>query len=171
MTATNMLVDYDARIHQALAYCLKQTNLPLPNKLTGKVRDIYSLGEQMLIISCDRQSAFDRVLAHVPFKGQVLNLVSTWWFKKTAHLVPNHLISIPDPNVMLVKKCQVFPIEVIVRGYITGTTNTSLWTHYARGERRYCGIDLADGLQKNQARPKKHCMIDPFLLPKLLAKA
>jgi phosphoribosylaminoimidazole-succinocarboxamide synthase len=85
--------------------------------------------------------------------------VSAWWFDKSRHIVPNHLISVPHPNVSVVTACEVFPIEVIVRGYITGTTDTSLWTHYAKGERTYCGNILAEGLRKNQRLEK------PMLTP------
>jgi phosphoribosylaminoimidazole-succinocarboxamide synthase len=80
----------------------------------------------------------------------VLNLTSAWWFEQTKNLVPNHVIAIPDPNVIIAKKCTVFPIEFVVRGYITGTTETSLWTQYQRGIREYCGLSFSEGLQKNQ---------------------
>jgi len=103
----------------------------------------------VVMISTDRQSAFDRVLAAIPYKGAVLNSVSAWWFKKTEHLFPNHLISTPDPNVSIVEKCTVFPVEFVVRGYITGTTDTSLWTVYNNGDREYCGNTLPEGLKKN----------------------
>lgn len=135
---------------EVIAHCLKQTNLPLGKKTTGKVRDIYDLGDKVILISTDRLSAFDRQIALIPNKGQVLNSVSAWWFQQSAHLVPNHLLAIPDPNVMIVRKCEVFPIEFVVRGYITGTTDTSLWKQYSQGVRNYCGIDFPEGLQKNQ---------------------
>ena len=111
------------------------------------------------MISTDRQSAFDRVLAAIPYKGAVLNSVSAWWFKKTEHLFPNHLISTPDPNVSIVEKCTVFPVEFVVRGYITGTTDTSLWTVYNNGDREYCGNSLPEGLKKNDKLDK------PMLTP------
>src|SRR6185437_878690 len=107
----------------------------------------------------DRQSAFDRVLASVPFKGQVLNLTSAWWFEKTEHIIPNHVITIPDPNVTIAKKCSVFPVEFVVRNYVTGTTSTSLWTQYKDGVRNYCGNVLAEGMRKNQKLEK------PILTP------
>ena len=107
----------------------------------------------MVLITTDRQSAFDRVLAAIPFKGQALNLTSAWWFEQTRHIVPNQVLSIPDPNVTIAKKCTVFPIEFVMRGYITGTTSTSLWTVYDSGRRHYCGNDLPDGLVKNQKLP------------------
>jgi phosphoribosylaminoimidazole-succinocarboxamide synthase len=146
--------DYSSQISQALPYCLTETDFQLGQKYRGKVRDTYDLGDKLLLITTDRQSAFDRVLASVPFKGQVLNLISAWWFEQTQHIIPNHLIALPDPNVTIAKKCKVFPVEFIVRGYITGSTSTSLWTQYNKGIRNYCGIDLPEGLIKNQKLAK-----------------
>jgi phosphoribosylaminoimidazole-succinocarboxamide synthase len=120
------------------------------SKKAGKVRDQYDLGDKVALITTDRQSAFDRVLASIPFKGQVLNLTSAWWFDQTKDIIPNQVIDVPDPNVTLAKKCDVFPIEFVVRGYITGSTSTSLWTVYNNGNRTYCGNDLPEGLVKNQ---------------------
>jgi phosphoribosylaminoimidazole-succinocarboxamide synthase len=114
------------------------------------VRDQYDLGNKVALITTDRQSAFDRVLASVPFKGQVLNLTSAWWFEQTKDIIPNHVIDVPDPNVTLAKICDVFPIEFVVRGYITGSTSTALWTVYNNGDREYCGNTLPEGLVKNQ---------------------
>lgn len=144
---------YTDRIRQELGNCLVETNLPQGKKLTGKARDRSDLGDRMVLITTDRQSAFDRVLAAIPFKGQVLNMTSAWWFEQTRHIVPNHVLSIPDPNVTVARKCSVFPIEIVVRGYITGSTNTALWTVYESGQRSYCGNDLPDGLVKNQKLP------------------
>ena len=144
---------YADRIRQQLGNCLIETNISQGEKFIGKVRDRYDIGDRMVLITTDRQSAFDRVLAAIPFKGQVLNMTSAWWFEQTRHIVPNQVLSIPDPNVTIAKKCTVFPIEFVVRGYITGTTNTSLWTVYQSGQRRYCGHDLPDGLMKNQKLP------------------
>lgn len=141
---------YRSIISSASDNCLTETDLPLPDKKRGKVRDSYSLDEAMVFVTTDRQSAFDRVLASIPFKGQVLNLTSAWWFEKTAHIIPNHLISVPDPNVTIGKRCSVFPIEFVVRGYITGTTDTSLWTQYNSGVRNYCGVPLPEGMKKNE---------------------
>ena len=118
------------------------TSLGSGQKKTGKVRDQYDLGDKIALITTDRQSAFDRVLASIPFKGQVLNLTSAWWFDKTKDIIPNHVIDIPDPNVTLAKKCDVFPIEFVIRGFITGSTSTSLWTVYNNGDREYCGNAL-----------------------------
>jgi phosphoribosylaminoimidazole-succinocarboxamide synthase len=150
MTVTTIENDYSDLIRPALGNCLVETNFTFGKKYVGKVRDTYDLGDKLILITTDRQSAFDRVLAAVPFKGQALNLTSAWWFEKTEHLVPNHVLAIPDPNVTIAKKCTVFPIEFVVRGYITGTTSTSLWTHYNNGARDYCGNVLPEGLVKNQ---------------------
>ena len=141
---------YKDRIKAELNNTLTETNLPNGSKKTGKVRDQYDLGDKVALITTDRQSAFDRILASVPFKGQVLNLTSAWWFDQTKDIIPNQVIDIPDPNVTLAKKCDVFPIEFVVRGYITGSTSTSLWTVYNNGNRTYCGNDLPEGLVKNQ---------------------
>lgn len=149
MTAT-IINDYSEEIRHALPYCLTETHLNIGKKYQGKVRDTYDLADKLLLITTDRQSAFDRVLASVPYKGQVLNLTSAWWFEKTEHIIPNHVIAIPDPNVTIAKKCRVFPIEFVVRGYITGTTSTSLWTQYQKGVRDYCGNHLPEGMKKNQ---------------------
>jgi len=119
-------------------------------KYVGKVRDVYTNDSFVIIVATDRQSAFDRLLAAIPFKGQVLNLTSRWWFEKTRWIVPNHFLSSPHANVSICKKCTVFPIEFVMRGYITGTTSTSMWTNYLKGVRNYCGHILPEGLQKNQ---------------------
>ena len=140
---------YYQEINENLTNTLQETSISAPNKKVGKVRDAYFFNEKVVMISTDRQSAFDRVLAAIPYKGAVLNSVSAWWFKKTGHLFPNHLISTPDPNVSIVEKCDVFPVEFVVRGYITGTTETSLWTVYSGGDREYCGNNLPEGLKKN----------------------
>jgi phosphoribosylaminoimidazole-succinocarboxamide synthase len=141
---------YKDRIKAELNNTLTETNLPSGFKKAGKVRDQYDLGDKVALITTDRQSAFDRVLASIPFKGQVLNLTSAWWFDQTKDIIPNQVIDVPDPNVTLAKKCDVFPIEFVVRGYITGSTSTSLWTVYNNGNRTYCGNDLPEGLVKNQ---------------------
>lgn len=146
-TATENYLD---ALRAALPYRLTETDFSFGKRYQGKVRDTYDLGDRLLLVTTDRQSAFDRVIAAVPYKGQVLNLTSAWWFEQTESLVPNHLIAVPDPNVMIAKKCQVFPIEFVVRGYITGTTSTSLWTQYNKGVRDYCGIQFPEGLKKNQ---------------------
>jgi len=120
----------------------------------GKVRDLFSLPDgRRLLVATDRLSAFDRVLTVVPFKGQVLNELSAFWFERTADISPNHLLTVPDPNVSLVRECTPLPVEVIVRGYITGVTKTSLWTLYAAGERHVYGYTLPEGLRKNDPLP------------------
>src|SRR5665213_1095951 len=137
MTATTMHTTYHDFIKAALPHSLVTTDFTFGTKYRGKVRDTYDLGDKLLLITTDRLSAFDRHLANIPYKGQVLNLVSAWWFEQTAHIVPNHLLTVPDANAVLAKKCRVFPIEFVVRGYITGTTNTALWTQYNNGVRNY----------------------------------
>lgn len=125
--------------------------LPHFEKLyVGKVRDMYVCRDVVVIVTCDRQSAFDRQLASVPFKGMVLNQVALWWFHQTASLVPNHVIASPHPNVTVARRCDVFPVEFVVRAYATGSTSTSLWTNYEKGVRSYCGHVLPDGLRKNE---------------------
>ncbi|AEC02084.1 phosphoribosylaminoimidazolesuccinocarboxamide synthase [Parasphaerochaeta coccoides] len=142
---------YKEKILRHIDWTLTETNLPYPNRKVGKVRDRYDLGNgRLLFVTTDRQSAFDRVLASIPFKGQVLNMVSAWWFARTKDIIGNHLLSTPDPCVTISRACTVLPIEFVVRGYITGSTDTSLWTHYKKGERTYCGVNFPDGLKKNQ---------------------
>ncbi len=122
-------------------------------KLSGKVRDIYARGGQRVLITTDRVSAFDRVLGVIPYKGQVLNQLSAWWFEQTRDVVGNHVVAVPDPNVTIGREAELLPVEVVVRGYITGVTTTSLWYLYERGERRPYGISLPDGLRKNDPLP------------------
>jgi len=141
---------YGERIRAALDDCLVETSLWPSGKQRGKVRDRYDRGDRLVLVTTDRQSAFDRVLAAIPFKGQVLNQTSAWWFEQTRHLIPNHVLAVPDPNVTIARRCDVFPIEFVVRGYITGTTSTSLWTVYRDGARSYCGNELPEGLRKNE---------------------
>jgi phosphoribosylaminoimidazole-succinocarboxamide synthase len=143
------------QLRELLPIALDRTNLPLPNKQTGKVRDWYDLpGGKRLIVTTDRLSAFDHILARVPYKGQVLNQLSAWWFEQTCDVIPNHLISVPDPNASIVTKVEPLAIEVIVRGYITGVTTTALWYRYSIGERNIYGYDFSEGLKKNQALPE-----------------
>ena len=149
MNAIESTKHYKSRIKAELNNTLTETSLTSGTKRTGKVRDQYDFGDRVALITTDRQSAFDRVLASIPFKGQVLNLTSAWWFDQTKDIIPNQVLDVPDPNVTLAKKCEVFPIEFVVRGYITGSTSTSLWTVYNNGDRIYCGNDLPDGLLKN----------------------
>jgi phosphoribosylaminoimidazole-succinocarboxamide synthase len=139
----------------AIPHALLRVDLPeLGPRLEGKVRDIYRLGEQRVLITTDRVSAFDRVLGAIPFKGQVLNQLSAWWFEQLKGVVPNHVVSIPDPNVTLAREAESLPVEVIVRGYITGVTSTSLWTLYRQGVERPYGLELPPGLHKNDPLPE-----------------
>ncbi|HIA29189.1 MAG TPA: phosphoribosylaminoimidazolesuccinocarboxamide synthase, partial [Candidatus Marinimicrobia bacterium] len=139
------MTDYTKIIAADLGNCLTETKLSNGKKYRGKVRDSYELEDRLILITTDRQSAFDRILAAIPFKGQVLNQTSAWWFEQTKEIISNHVINVPDPNVTVAKKCTVFPIEFVVRGYITGSTSTSLWTVYNSGDREYCGNVLPDG--------------------------
>ncbi len=132
---------------------LESIDLPLGPRIQGKVRDIWQLGSQRLIVTTDRQSAFDRVLGTIPYKGQILTAMAVWWFERTGDVIANHLISRPDPNTLLVRGAQVWPVEMVVRGYITGVTDTALWTNYAQGRRRIYGLDFPEGLHKNQRLP------------------
>ncbi len=122
----------------------------LGTKKAGKVRDIYEQPDQLILVTTDRHSSFDRIIAYVPWKGAVLNLLSEWWFEKTKDIMPNALIAIPDPNVTVAKKLKPLPIEVVVRGYITGVTDTSLWSLYQKGQRDFGNFTLPEGLKKNQ---------------------
>ena len=134
---------------------LEGTSLPFPNKTSGKVRDWYDLPDgKRLIVTTDRLSAFDKVLAAVPYKGQVLNQLSAWWFEQTADIIPNHIVSLPDPNAAVVHVAEPFLVEVIVRGYITGVTSTALWYRYSLGERDIYGYRFPEGLQKNARLPE-----------------
>lgn len=139
------------KILDSIPLALKTVNIPsLGKKYQGKVRDFYLLGNKRVIITTDRLSAFDKVLGCFPFKGQALNQLSQFWFEKTKNVIPNHMISTPDPNVMVVRNCTLIPIEMVVRGYITGVTNTSIWGSYEKGERVIYGIKFPEGLRKNQ---------------------
>ncbi len=141
----------NAIIKDQLSNTLNETDLPLPGeKYQGKVRDNYSYAGRRVIIVTDRISAFDRVLGTIPFKGQVLNQLAAFWFEKTKHSVPNHMLSVPDPNVMVTKLCDSLPVEMVVRAYITGVTTTSAWYNYEKGVRNFCGNLLPEGLRKNQ---------------------
>jgi phosphoribosylaminoimidazole-succinocarboxamide synthase len=139
---------------------LRDVDLYLPDRREGKVRISYALsGNRRVFVTTDRLSAFDRVIASVPFKGQVLNQLSAWWFAETAAIVPNHVISVPDPNVTIARAAHPLPVEVVLRGHITGVTSTSLWAHYEAGGRSMYGHRFPDGLRKNTALP------DPIVTP------
>ncbi|KKS24466.1 MAG: Phosphoribosylaminoimidazole-succinocarboxamide synthase [Candidatus Nomurabacteria bacterium GW2011_GWC2_41_8] len=130
---------------------LEKTNFKnLGEKYVGKVRDVYNQDDKVILISTDRYSAFDRNLALIPCKGQVLTQVSKFWFENTKDIVQNHVIDFPDPNVVVGKKCAVLPVEMVVRGYITGVTGTALWILYQKGQRDFGDFVLPDGMKKNQ---------------------
>jgi phosphoribosylaminoimidazole-succinocarboxamide synthase len=134
---------------------LDDIELPLADRRTGKVRVSYALtGNRRLFVTTDRLSAFDRIIACVPFKGQVLNQLSMWWFDHTRDVVANHALATPDPNVLVARAAEPLPVEVIVRGHITGVTDTALWTRYAAGERTIYGHRFPDGLRKNTPLPE-----------------
>jgi phosphoribosylaminoimidazole-succinocarboxamide synthase len=144
-----------ARLIAAIPYCLKTTELPLPRKYPGKVRDTYDLGDgRLLLLTTDRQSGFDRMLGAIPFKGQVLNRTSLYWFEQTRDIVANHVLSSPHANALLARKCRVLPIEFVVRGYLTGSTDTAIWTKYQHGERAFGGHVLPDSMRKNERLPE-----------------
>ncbi len=134
-----------------LAHTLSSTSLDfLGEKYKGKVRDVYTQGAEIVLISSDRQSAFDYDWCTIPLKGQVLNQLSNWWFEKVQHVMPTHVVSVPDPNVTVAKKLKMIKFEVVVRAYLTGSTSTSAWVNYQNGNRNFCGNPLPDGMKKNQ---------------------
>src|SRR3989344_258057 len=134
---------------------LKATDFQnLGEKKTGKVRDIYVQDEKLILVSTDLHSSFDRIIAHIPHKGAVLNLASAFWFEKTKDIIANHVLAIPDPNVTVAKKVKPLAVEAVVRGFVTGTTDTSIWTRYQKGERSFGGLTLPDGLTKNTKLPE-----------------
>lgn len=122
-------------------------------KQQGKVRDFYVLDGKRVLITTDRQSAFDVILGHIPHKGEVLNQLSEFWFKKTKNIIPNHMLEVPDPNVMVVKDTKPILVEMVVRGFMTGVTVTAIWPSYQRGERIIYGVKFPDGLKKNDKLP------------------
>jgi phosphoribosylaminoimidazole-succinocarboxamide synthase len=154
MATPHAAVD-DTALRAQLAKTLDKTDFPaLGAKYEGKVRDCYTKGGRRTLIVSDRLSAFDVVLGTIPFKGQVLNQMAAHWFEITKDVVPNHVISVPDPTVMIATECQLLPVEFVMRAYITGVTSTSIWTHYKNGARTFCGHDLPEGMKKNQKLPK-----------------
>lgn len=151
----------------ALAGCLTDAEFPeLPNFQRGKVRDSYDLPDgRRIMVATDRQSAFDIVLAAVPYKGQVLNETARFWFERTGDICPNHVVDYPDPNVAVAKRLDMLPVEMVVRDYLTGSTETSIWPMYERGERVMYGHEFPEGLVKNQKLP------DTILTPTTKAEA
>ena len=148
-------------------YALSDATIPeLPGHHHGKVRDSYDLpGGRRLLIATDRLSAFDRILTAVPFKGQVLTQTARFWFETTADICPNHVIDYPDPNVLLAKRLSILPVEIVVRGYLAGTTGTSILTLYNQGRREMYGARFPDGLRPNQA------LAQPIITPTSKADA
>ena len=142
-------------IRAAIPLVLTEAHFPeLPNYYRGKVRENYDLPDgRRILISTDRQSAFDQVLAAVPFKGQILTQTARFWFEATADICPNHVLDYPDPNIVVGKRLTMLPVEMVVRDYLTGSTDTSIWTMYKGGKRTVYGITLPDGLKKNDKLP------------------
>ncbi|HXU81156.1 MAG TPA: phosphoribosylaminoimidazolesuccinocarboxamide synthase [Polyangia bacterium] len=145
----------DDVIRAQLTKTLEKTSFPsLGSKYEGKVRDCYTRDGKRIIVVTDRISAFDVVLGTIPFKGQVLNRIAAHWFELTKELVPNHVLSVPDPQVTVAVECQLLPVEFVMRSYLTGVTSTSIWSHYQKGDRVFCGHPLPDGMRKNQRLEK-----------------
>lgn len=127
----------------------------LPGRYNGKVRENYDLPDgNRIIIATDRLSAFDVILTAIPFKGQVLTQTARHWFEQTADICPNHVVSYPDPNVVIGTRLDILPVEIVVRGYLAGTTSTSILTKYRNGERAMYGIVLPDGMKDNEKLPQ-----------------
>lgn len=136
-----------ATLRAQLPHTLRETDLPaLGQKYRGKVRDTYRKGDRLTLVTSDRLSAFDHVLTTIPFKGELLNRLSAFWFEKTRHVAPNHLIDVPHPNVAVAHACQAIPVEVVIRGYLTG----SLWRDYQKDRRTAYGITFDEGMKKDQ---------------------
>jgi phosphoribosylaminoimidazole-succinocarboxamide synthase len=152
----------DATILKAHAHqVLRDATIPeLPRHYRGKVRDNYDLPDgRRILIASDRLSAFDRILAAIPFKGQVLTQTARFWFEATRDICPNHVLDYPDPNVVVGRRLEILPVEVVVRAYLAGTTATSILTLYKAGHRHMYGVHLPDGLRENQQLP--HPIITP----------
>ena len=148
-------------LHAQLPLTLKQTDLPsLGQQYRGKVRETYRQGDTLILVTTDRLSAFDHILTTIPFKGEVLNQLSAFWFERTKHICPNHVLDVPDPNVTVARACQPFAIEVVVRGYLTG----SLWRDYQKGSHTAYGLPFPDGLRKDEAFP------EPIITPSTKAE-
>lgn len=138
-----------ASAHQVLREAIDPD---LPGLYRGKVRDNYDLPDgRRILVTSDRLSAFDRVLCCIPFKGQVLNGVARWAFEHTADICPNHVLDYPDPNIVVGRRLTILPVEIVVRGYLAGTTSTSILTMYRAGRREMYGQRLPDGLAAHQA--------------------
>ncbi|MCY3790901.1 MAG: phosphoribosylaminoimidazolesuccinocarboxamide synthase [Gemmatimonadetes bacterium] len=149
------------QIQSQLDNCLLEAKFPQweSRYKRGKVRDMYLLDNHRVLITTDRQSAFDHVLGTIPLKGQVLNRIAQYWFEQTQDIAPNQIISVPDANVTVARELDILPVEVVVRKYLTGSSDTAIWTHYNSGVRHYCGHMLPDGMVKNQ--PFDEAIITP----------
>ena len=149
------------QIQSQLDNCLLEAKFPQweSRYKRGKVRDMYLLDNHRVLITTDRQSAFDHVLGTIPLKGQVLNRIAQYWFEQTQDIAPNQIISVPDANVTVARELNILPVEVVVRKYLTGSSDTAIWTHYNNGVRHYCGHTLPDGMVKNQ--PFDEAIITP----------
>ena len=143
------------RMRAAIPNVLTEAHFPeLPNYYRGKVRENYDLADgRRILISTDRQSAFDQVLAAVPFKGQVLTETARFWFEATKDICPNHVLDYPDPNVVIGRRLEMLPVEMVVRDYLTGSTDTAIWPMYRDGKRVVYGVTLPDGMKKNDKLP------------------
>ncbi|MDO8469255.1 MAG: phosphoribosylaminoimidazolesuccinocarboxamide synthase [Candidatus Peribacter sp.] len=142
-----------AALKPFLPTALEKTDFTgLGEKYAGKVRDVYTQKEKKraILIATDRQSAFDIQWCSIPLKGQALNQLSAWWFEHVKDVMPNHVIAVPDPNAMVVKDLKMLRVEIVVRGYLTGSTGTSAWVNYNKGVRNFCGNLLPEGMVKNQ---------------------
>jgi len=156
----------DSQIRATIPQAFTGVELPaLGQRQSGKVRDFFQLDGRRVLVTTDRLSAFDRILTAVPYKGQVLNQLSAFWFERPADIVANHVIDVPDPNVTVAHECEPFEVEVVVRGYISGVTTTALWYRYSLGERDIYGYAFPDGLTKNQALP------EPIITPTTKGRA
>jgi phosphoribosylaminoimidazole-succinocarboxamide synthase len=145
----------DDLIRAQLDKTLDRTNFTdLGEKYEGKVRDCYIANGRRTIVVTDRISAFDVVLGTIPFKGQVLNRIAAYWFDATREIAPNHVETVPDPQVMVGTECRLLPVEFVMRSYLTGVTSTSIWSHYQQGVRNFCGHPLPEGMRKNQRLEK-----------------
>jgi phosphoribosylaminoimidazole-succinocarboxamide synthase len=145
----------EAALAPYAGYVLPEAALPrLPNRYRGKVRENYDLPDgRRVIIATDRLSAFDIILTTIPLKGQVLTQLARWWFERTADLCPNHVLSYPDPNVLIARRVNILPVEIVVRDYLAGSTSTAILTMYKAGRREMYGHRLPDGLAPNQKLP------------------
>jgi phosphoribosylaminoimidazole-succinocarboxamide synthase len=153
VTTTELAPDYENILRDA-------TIAELPNHYRGKVRDNYDLGDgRRIIIATDRLSAFDKILTAIPLKGQVLTQLARFWFEATRDICPNHVIDYPDPNVLLCRRLDIMPVEIVVRDYLAGTTSTSILSMYKAGRREMYGTTLPDGMRDNQKLP--HAIITP----------